>query len=152
MAAEAAKLLVTGPGTRVLDLGCGAGKFCLLGATLTEGRFTGVEQRAELVAAAKEAATPLQLADVEFVHANLIDIAFEEHDAFYLFNPLEENMHGHKIDSVVPLSPAFFKKYTDHVADQCGARPMGTRVVTNAGYAVIFLRVTTAREGCLATV
>ena len=32
VAAEAAKLLVTVPGTRVLDIGCGPGKFCLVGA------------------------------------------------------------------------------------------------------------------------
>ena len=41
VAAEAAKLLVTAPGTRVLDIGCGPGKFCLVGASLTDGRFTG---------------------------------------------------------------------------------------------------------------
>ncbi len=28
MAGQAARLLVTAPGTRVLDIGCGPGKFC----------------------------------------------------------------------------------------------------------------------------
>ena len=135
VAAEAAKMLVTAPGTRVLDIGCGPGKFCLVAASLTDGRFTGVEQRAELVAAAKKAATALQLSDVEFLHANLMDTSFGDHDAFYLFNPFEENMHGHKIDSAIPLSTDLFKKYTSYVADQLGARPIGTRVVTYAGYA-----------------
>ncbi len=41
IAAEAAKLLVTTPGTHVLDIGCRPGKFCLVAASLTEGRFTG---------------------------------------------------------------------------------------------------------------
>ena len=135
VAAEAARLLVSAPGTRVLDIGCGAGKFCLVAATLTDGRFTGVEQRAELVAAARAAATTLGISGVEFLHANLMDVAFAEYDAFYLFNPFEENMHGHKIDSAIPLSTDLFKKYTSHVADQLGARPRGTRVVTYAGYA-----------------
>lgn len=135
VAAEAAKLLVTVPGTRVLDIGCGPGKFCLVAASLTDGQFTGVEQRAELVTAAQQAATILQLSDVEFLHANVMDVAFADYDAFYLFNPFEENMHGHKIDSAIPLSAALFEKYTSHVADELGARPLGTHVVTYMGYA-----------------
>src|SRR6187399_1923762 len=73
VAAEAAKLLGTTKETRVLDVGCGVGKFCLVAASLSEGRFTGIEQRAELVAAARKAAADLNLEGVEFLHANLID-------------------------------------------------------------------------------
>ena len=147
VAAEAAKLLVTTPRTHVLDIGCGPGKFCLVAASLTEGRFTGVEQRSDLVAAARQAAKDLclprrslgeggQLTDVEFIHGNLMDADFVEYDAFYLFNPFEENMFtGHKIDRTVPLSPTLFKRYTSHVSTQLGSKPLGTRVVTYMGYA-----------------
>lgn len=136
VAAEAAKLLITTSGLRVLDIGSGVGKFCLVGASLADGRFTGVEQRSDLVAAARQAASDLGLAGVEFVHGNVMEIDLADYDAFYLFNPFEENMHyGHKIDSEVRLSPELFKKYTSHVAAQLGARPIGTRVVTYAGYA-----------------
>lgn len=147
VAAEAAKLLVTAPGLRVLDVGSGAGKFCLVGASLTDGRFTGVEQRSDLVAAARQAARELYLPrrslgeggwipDAQFIHGNVLDIDFATYDAFYLFNPFEENMHyGHKIDSDVRFSAALFKRYTSHVSSQLGARPIGTRVVTYMGYA-----------------
>ncbi|MGZ5019415.1 MAG: class I SAM-dependent methyltransferase [Chthoniobacterales bacterium] len=135
VAAEAAKLLVGKPQTRVLDIGCGPGKFCLVGASLTDSHFTGIEQRAELVAAARKAAMTLAVPNVEFLHANLLDADFANYDAFYLFNPFEENMHGHKIDSAIPLSTALFKRYTTYVSEQLGARPIGTRVVTYAGYA-----------------
>ncbi len=135
VAAEATDLLVNAPGTRVLDLGCGAGKFCLVAAMVSDGCFTGIEQRQELVAAARAAATEMKIADIEFIHGNLTDLDCGNFDAFYLFNPFEENMHGHKIDSAIPLSPALFKHYTHHVADQLGARPLGTRVVTYMGYA-----------------
>src|ERR1700730_11082711 len=74
VAAEAAKMLVTASGLRVLDIGCGPGKFCLVGASLTDGRFTGVEQRSGLVAEARQAASNLGLADVEFIHGNVMDI------------------------------------------------------------------------------
>jgi SAM-dependent methyltransferase len=146
VAAEAARMLVADqtcraeglaePETRVLDIGCGPGKFCLIGASLTKGRFTGVEQRSTLVTAARMAATNLGTSNVEFIHGNVLDVDFANYDAFYLFNPFEENMfHGHKIDSVIPLSPTLFKRYTRHVAAQLGERPIGTRVVTYAGYA-----------------
>jgi SAM-dependent methyltransferase len=136
VAAEAAKLLVTTPRTRVLDIGCGPGKFCLVAASLTDGRFTGVEQRNDFVTAARKAAAALQLANVEFVHGNIMDVAFADYDAFYLFNPYEENLfNGRKIDHAIPLSPEWFKRYTSHVAAQLGARPIGTRVVTYMGYA-----------------
>lgn len=136
IAAEAAKLLVTAPGTHVLDIGCGAGKFCLIGASVTDGKFTGVEQRAELVEVARNAAASLELTDVEFLHGNITDVPFGKYDAFYLFNPFEENMFaGHRIDSAVPLSPELFKRYTGHVAAELGARPIGTCVVTYMGYA-----------------
>ena len=136
IAAETAKLLVTTTGTHVLDIGCGPGKFCLVAASLAEGRFTGIEQRGDLVATAVTAAAELSLSRVHFLHANVMEIAFADYDAFYLFNPFEENMFGgHKIDSSVPLSPELFKRYTSHVATELAARPVGTRVVTYMGYA-----------------
>ena len=136
IAAEAAKLLVSTPGTRVLDIGSGAGKFCLIGAQLTEGQFTGVEQRPALLAAARQAAAELRLDDVRFIEANVMEVSFAEYDAFYIFNPFEENMFSaHKIDSAVPLSLDLFKRYTSYVAAELGARPIGTRVVTYMGYA-----------------
>lgn len=135
VAAEAAELLVDHPGARVLDIGGGSGKFCLVAASLTDGCFTVLEQRAELIAAARKAAATLQASNVQVLHANLLDVSFADYDAFYLFNPFEENLHGHKVDARVPLSPTLFKRYTNYVADQLGRRPLGTRVVTYMGYA-----------------
>ena len=136
VAAEAAKLFVTTPGTRVLDVGCGPAKFCLVGASLTQGVFTGVEQREELVVAARNAAERMRLRDLNIIHGNLLDLTFRHYDAFYLYNPFEENMtRGNKIDATVPLSPLLFKRYNSYVAAQLGNMPIGTRVVTYAGYA-----------------
>src|SRR4029453_17335602 len=67
VAAEAAKLLVTVPDTRVLDIGCGPGKFCLVGAALTDGHFTGIEQRVDLATAARKAAASLRADNVEII-------------------------------------------------------------------------------------
>lgn len=136
VAAEAAKRVVTAPDTRVLDIGCGPGKFCLVAASLTDGLFIGIEHRSDLVAAGRQAARDLGITNAEFVHGNVMEIDFAVYDAFYLFNPFEENLFdGHKIDRGVPLSSALFKRYTSHVSAQLGASPIGTRVVTYMGYA-----------------
>jgi SAM-dependent methyltransferase len=135
VAAEAAKLLAADPNKHVLDVGCGAGKFCIVAALLTEGRFTGVEQRSSLVEAARQAARARDVGGVEFIHANITDVPFAAYDAFYIFNPFEEHLHGHKIDKAVALSAELFKRYTSYVSDQLGRCPLGTRVVTYMGYA-----------------
>jgi hypothetical protein len=107
-----------------------------VGASLTDGRFTGVEQRSDLVGAACKAAADLHLPDIEFLHGNVLDVAFGNYDAFYLFNPFEEHLfNGRKIDNAIARSPELFKRYTKHVDSQLGARPLDTRVVTYLGYA-----------------
>jgi hypothetical protein len=66
----------------------------------------------------------------------VLDVAFGNYDAFYLFNPFEEHLfNGRKIDNAIARSPELFKRYTAYVASQLGARPLGTRVVTYLGYA-----------------
>jgi SAM-dependent methyltransferase len=134
VARRAAEFLVSGPETRVLDLGCGPGKFCIVGALTTAGHFTGVEQRQELVNLARAAIQQESISNAEIVHANVIDIDFLAHDAFYLFNPFEENLFKRgKIDSSVEFSKVLYKQYTRHVAAQLARAPLGTRVVTYAG-------------------
>lgn len=135
VASAAAKLLVSKPGTRVLDIGCGPGKFCLIGSLLTDGHFTGIEQRSQLAKAARQAALDQGIYNVEIIHGNVTSVSFSNYDAFYLFNPFEENMfERQKIDGAVPLSATLYKKYTRYVAAELRAKPIGTRVVDYAGY------------------
>jgi SAM-dependent methyltransferase len=134
VARQAAALLVSEPKTRVLDVGCGPGKFCIVGALSTEGHFTGVEQRQELATLARATVQRKRIPNVEIVHANVTDIDFLQYDAFYLFNPFEENLFNRgKIDSSVKFSKALYERYTEHVATQLARVPLGTRVVTYGG-------------------
>ena len=135
VASTAADLLVTTEGTRVLDIGCGPGKFCLVAARLDHGHFTGIEQRKDLVGVARRAAAKLGLTKVKFLRGNVLEMTFDNYDAFYLYNPFAENIAGHRIDGAVPLTISLFKSYVRYVAAQLGRRPVGTRVVTYAGYA-----------------
>lgn len=134
VARRAAEFLVGEPETRVLDLGCGPGKFCIVGALTTAGHFTGVEQRHQLANLAREAIRRGRITNAEIVHANVTEIDFLAYDAFYLFNPFEENLFTlAKIDESVELSKALYEQYTRHVATQLARVPLGTRVVTYAG-------------------
>src|SRR4051812_11609675 len=56
VALRAAQLLTENhsSGARVLDLGSGAGKFCLVGASTYGGDFFGIEQRSHLVNLSKK--------------------------------------------------------------------------------------------------
>lgn len=135
VASHAAKLLVRKPGARVLDIGCGPGKFCLIAAALTDGHFTGIEQRSDLAKAARDAALK-ERKNIEIIQGNVTELSFSRYDAFYLFNPFEENMWENlSIDEAVPLSGDLYIKYVKYVATELCAKPIGTPVVTYAGLA-----------------
>lgn len=150
----AARLLVVEPGTRVLDIGCGPGKFCMIGATTTEGHFTGIEQRKRLVRAARNLLKGHDVTNAEIVHGNITGVDFRSFDAFYLFNPFEENIVPMlRIDHGVELAPALYSEYTRHVRLELARMPEGTRVVTYCGDCVeipeCYLREDTAFGGKL---
>jgi hypothetical protein len=128
---HAAAWLVTGPGTRVLDVGCGPGRFCAIGAFTTAGHFTGVEQRKGLCRSAWDMLDHYCIPRVRILHANVMDLSFNGFDAFYLFNPFEENLAPElRIDDEVPVQIELYGSYIDYVRRQLSQVRMGTRVVT----------------------
>jgi SAM-dependent methyltransferase len=127
----AARYLAEVAGTRVLDIGSGAGKFCVIGATCTDGYFIGVEMRLSFSEEASHISNVYDLANVQFVHANITDINFTDYDAFYIFNPFQENISiSDRINDEIPLNKAFYEEYTLYVKDQLDKMPLGTRLVT----------------------
>jgi SAM-dependent methyltransferase len=134
VARKAADFLVREPSTRVLDIGCGPGKFCLIGALTTTGRFTGIEQRKHLCDLARTTVEQAGIGNAEILHGNLAQLDFSKFQAFYLFNPFEENLEETlKIDGSVPLSGEHYEIYTEHVARHLAKAPLGTRVATYCG-------------------
>jgi SAM-dependent methyltransferase len=130
----AAKLLVIEPGTRVLDIGCGPGKFCAIGAATTKGHFTGIEQRPRLARAAKDLIQRNGISRAEILQGNVTGVNFDDFDAFYLFNPFEENIFPDlRIDFDVELEPSLYTHYIERVQQELSRMPAGTRVVTYCG-------------------
>ena len=135
VARRAAELLVSRPLTRVLDIGAGPGKFCLIGAMITEGHFTGIEQRESLAIIAIRLAYEQGAQNIDIIHGNVVDFCFRSYDAFYFFNPFEEHLyHKGRLDLSVSASVTRYAEYTRHVSTQLAMSPNGTRLVTYAGY------------------
>ena len=134
IAKRAAKFLVDRPGAKVLDIGSGIGKFCIIGAAATNGVFTGVEQRKNLCVMAEEVARHYQLNNVTFIHANVTEVDFSNYEAFFFYNSFFENTESnHAIDDSIPLSAKLFEDYQKDVTRKLAKMPKGTRLVTYWG-------------------
>jgi SAM-dependent methyltransferase len=132
VAKVSSEYLVDKPGTRVLDIGSGAGKFCLVGASNTQGHFTGIEQRAELVDLSKRLADSYSIQNVKFIHSNITEIDFRRYDSFYFYNSFYENIDtANRIDDSVHLDKQLYQQYSTFLKAQFSELPIGTRLVTN---------------------
>lgn len=136
----AADLLVASAYTRVLDVGSGAGKFCIVGALTTRhGRFYGIEQRADLVHAAREAARSYGVEPrVHFIQGDITSIDWREFNAFYFYNPFSEPIEespdaGVSFRGGIKAALHLREYYIRFARTQLTAAPSGTRVVTYYG-------------------
>jgi Methyltransferase domain len=131
----AARFLVDKIGMRILDVGAGAGKFCMIGSACTDGIFTGVEQREHLHNLSKSISQKYNLTNVAFINSNITDISFKDFDGFYLFNPFYENMNVlGKMDDLVELKRELYDEYSLYVKAQLDTKPVGTKLVTYFSY------------------
>ena len=79
----------------VVDVGSGAGKFCVASALWGECRFTGIEQRPFLVKSARALARLFDVNDrVHFVLGSLGEVPTPVADAYYFFNPFGDYSVG----------------------------------------------------------
>ena len=139
VAIRAAELLAPDPRARVLDVGSGAGKFCMIGALTTEGTFTGVERRSSLVEVAQKTVEALGVPRVSFTHENMADLDWSHYDSFYLFNPFYEHIKPmSRIDQHVLLGEAHFMQYVKIVEGKLARLRLGARVVTYHGFGGFF--------------
>jgi SAM-dependent methyltransferase len=120
VAMRAARLLTEGKAARVLDIGAGLGKFCIVGALATRGLFTGIEPRPRLVLAARGAAARFGVGRIGFVRGSVVDIDFRFFDGIYLYPP-------QRFDADVPNDSGSLLKAAWHKLRE--ARK-GTRIVT----------------------
>jgi len=132
VAKKAADFLAAENNVRILDIGSGVGKFCLSAAYhKPKAFFYGVEQRRKLISIAEAAKETLRLDNVSFLNCNFTQLAFNNYDHFYFYNPFYENLAGtSKIDDSIEYSTELFNYYNRYLFKQLDERPAGTRLAT----------------------
>jgi SAM-dependent methyltransferase len=136
VARRAAELLAPTPDTRVLDVGSGVGKLCIVGALATGAHFRGVELRKHFVDAARAAAVRLGLRTASFTCGDMADVDWRPYGSFYLFNPFAEYWAKllEPFDPPCAVDQPRHARYVGHVQEQLDQAPPGTRVVTYNGF------------------
>jgi SAM-dependent methyltransferase len=134
-ALRATALLAEKPGARVLDVGSGAGKLCLVGALTTTGSFTGIEKDAELVNVARQIVRQHGVQRIRYVEGDALAADWTAFDAIYLFNPFANDVGvvGDKLTNRSVREEDFIRLVRTTEEKLAALRP-GTRVVTYHGF------------------
>jgi predicted RNA methylase len=137
VAMRAAEWLEEARARTVVDIGSGAGKFCVAAALASNCHFTGIEQRPRLVAAARDLARVFDVEDRVTFHVGALgETPIPEADAYYLYNPFGENLFGPQdhLDEDVELT---FDRYARDIAatrELLLRAPVGTHVIIYNGF------------------
>jgi predicted RNA methylase len=120
---------------RVLDVGSGVGKFCIVASLASDRTVTGIEQRSHLVETARAAAARYD-APVECMQGTLESVDATRFDAFYFFNPFGENLYhlDEHLDATVELSEQRCHQDLATVERWLDLAPLRTCVVTYHGF------------------
>jgi SAM-dependent methyltransferase len=131
-ALRAARWLRDRHARKVLDIGSGPGKFCIVAAAAhPDACFHGIEHRARLVTAAQDAARALGVGNVSFEHGDAT-VARVGYDAIYLFNPFAENVFppDDQLDEDVELTATRYLRDTLRVEALLTRAPVGTHLLS----------------------
>jgi len=137
VARRAVEFLVAkdGKGTRVLDVGSGIGKVCLVGALTSGADFTGIEKREYFTRFANALSKDQSISNMRCIHGEMAALDWSSFDSFYLFNPFYENRFPtFRIDQFVCLSEARYQQLIEVVEAKLRNLRPGTRVVTYHGF------------------
>lgn len=121
----------------VVDIGSGAGKFCVAGALFGECQFIGLERYSSLVTSARALADLFDLNDrVSFVAGALGAVPTPVGDAYYFFNPFGDYWFGadHPMEAGADVGD---NGYADDLAaaeELLRRVPVGTCVMTYNGF------------------
>jgi SAM-dependent methyltransferase len=121
---------------RLLDVGSGPGKFCVVaGARAPAIEFVGLEHRARLVDVAQKLASRLETNNVTFALGDATSFPWDDFDAFYVFNSFTENVFSRleRFDQTVELSHVRRVTEVMRVKRRLDAAPEGTVLQTYYG-------------------
>ncbi|WP_157977104.1 class I SAM-dependent methyltransferase [Taibaiella helva] len=124
--------LTSGPPSRILDIGSGAGKFCLAAACFApQHYFYGIEQRGYILEEARRAQKKIGITNVSFLQGNFTQLDLSRFDHFYFFNSFYENLEEEgRIDHDIEYSAERYRYYVRHLHNGLRSMPIGTRIAT----------------------
>jgi hypothetical protein len=134
---RAAKWLEAHGVQSVVDIGSGAGKFCVAAALASSCRFTGIEQRSRLVSTARALARTFDVDDrVTFIEGVFGVAKLPEADLYYMFNPFGENIFDPdcRLDEEVELSDERYEHDTEAATELLRQAKLGTYLLTYNGF------------------
>jgi len=132
IAKQAAEFLVNEDNVKILDIGSGAGKFCIAAAYYKPNAlFYGVELRKTLAEQAEFIKNDLGLKNITFIKGSFNELDFKQYNHFYFYNSFYENIIKEgRIDDKLPFSKKIFDDYSAQLFQQLEKMPAGTRLVT----------------------
>lgn len=131
IAIKAAKLLVDKPTDKILDVGSGVGKFCCIGAAVTDAHFYGVEKRKTLTNLSNKIKRNHKLKNAHFINNDFTSLDFKKFDGIYFFNSFHEQLDETCIlDETSKVSLSEYKKYHEDLMKKLNECKSGTRLVT----------------------
>ncbi len=130
----AAQWLTEDDAKTVLDIGAGVGKFCVAGASLTSSFYFGIEYRKSVSQIANEMISKFQLSNSIVQHGDVVELDFQNFDAFYMYNPFYENLlYAKRLNDEVELAGSLYNYYFNQVRHKLDCSKPGTRLVTFHG-------------------
>jgi predicted RNA methylase len=121
----------------VVDIGSGAGKFCVAAALASQCRFTGIEHRPRLISTARQLAKTFEVDDrVTFIDGVFGEATLPEADLYYMYNPFGENIFDRdcRLDDHVELSAERYERDTTAATDLLNDAKVGTYLLTYNGF------------------
>jgi len=121
----------------VVDIGSGAGKFCVAAALTCDCEFTGVEHRPHLVETARELALRFDVHHrVRFLEGTFGRDPLPEAEAYYVFNPFRENLERteRQLDNSVCLNESRYATEVQQLTTFLGGAPARTLFIEYGGF------------------
>lgn len=132
----AAAFLSSKPGSQIIDIGSGIGKFCVIAAKHhPDCNFYGIEQRKnlhEIALISKQNSSGAF--NMHFMHGNFTELDFSSYDGLYFFNSFAENLYTFgRIDNSIQYSASLYNYYANYFYKILENKASGTRLVTYHG-------------------
>ncbi len=122
---------------RILDVGAGVGKFCVVAALASDLHVTGIEQRHRLAVEASSLARRFGVSHrCRVLSGTLSRIDLAAFDGVYAFNPFAENVYPHheRLDETVELSSRRLREDLGIVENGLERMAVGGALVTYHGF------------------